>query len=109
MIDQIISLHEKEYGAAPTAIASAPGKVDLLGEHAEYAQGFVLSLGIDRRFFVAASQRTDNSLRFFSANLNERKKSTIAGLKYKREDRWANYCKGVIDANEFGKSRVTWT
>ncbi len=98
MIDQIASHHEKEYGHQPSVIASAPGKIDLLGEHGEYGQGLVLSLAIDRRFAVAVSPRDDNSLRFFSANLNERKKSTIAGLKYKREDRWANYSKGVVDA-----------
>lgn len=98
MIDQITSHHEKEYGEKPIVIASAPGKIDLLGEHGEFAQGYVLSMAIDRRFYVAASLRQDNSIRFFSANLNERKKSTIAGLKFKREDRWANYSKGVIDA-----------
>ena len=98
LIDQIIVHHESEYGEKPSVITSAPGKVDLLGEHGEVSQGYVLSLAIDRRFYIAASLRSDNSLRFFSANLNERKKSTIAGLKYKREDRWANYSKGVIDA-----------
>ncbi len=98
MIDQITVHHEKEYGEKPTVITSAPGKIDLLGEHGEVSQGYVLSLAIDRRFYIAASLRPDNSLRFYSANLNERKKSTIAGLKYKREDRWANYSKGVIDA-----------
>ncbi len=98
LIDQIIVHHESEYGEKPSVITSAPGKVDLLGEHGEVSQGYVLSLAIDRRFYIAASHRSDNSLRFFSANLNERKKSTIAGLKYKREDRWANYSKGVIDA-----------
>lgn len=98
MIEQIFAHHENEYGEKPTVITSAPGKVDLLGDHGEVGQGYVLSLAIDRRFYIAASQRSDNSLRFFSANLNERKKSTIAGLKYKREDRWANYSKGVIDA-----------
>jgi galactokinase len=42
------------------------------------------------------SRRTDNSLRFFAADVGERKKTTIANLKYKREDRWANYIKGVL-------------
>jgi len=98
LIDQITAQHEKEYGERPTVITSAPGKIDLLGEHSEVGQGYVLSLAIDRRFYIAVSHREDNSLRFFSANLNERKKSSIAGLKYKREDRWANYSKGVIDA-----------
>lgn len=98
MIDQIIAHHDKEYGTKPVVICSAPGKIDLLGEHGEVGGGYVVSLAIDRRFYVALSPRSDNSLRFFSGNLKERKKTTIAGLKFKREDRWANYSKGVIDA-----------
>ena len=98
MVNQITAQHENEYGTKPSVVASAPGKIDLLGEHGEVAQGYVLSLAVDRRFYVAASARSDNSLRFFSSTLNERKKSTIAGLKFRREDRWANYSKGVIDA-----------
>jgi len=95
LIDQITFHHENEYGAKPFVIASAPGKLDLLGE---VSQGIVLSFPIDRRFYVAASRRADSSLRFYSVNFKERKKSTIAGLKFKKEDRWANYSKGVIDA-----------
>lgn len=96
MIDQIITYHKKEYGKEPTVVCSAPGKIDLLGEHGDLGQR-VLSLAIDQRLYVAVSLRNDNSLRFFSANLKERKKTTITGLRYKREDRWANYPKGVID------------
>jgi galactokinase len=40
--------------------------------------------------------RKDNSLRFFSADLGERKRTTLVNLKYKREDRWANYIKVAI-------------
>ena len=45
---------------------------------------------------MAISLRKDNSLRFYAADFNERKRTTIANLKYKREDRWANYPKGVL-------------
>ena len=77
-------------------VTSAPGKVDILGEHTQYADGYILSLALDRRVAVAVSPRDDNSLRFYSGNLDERKKTTVTGLKYRREDRWANYPKGVI-------------
>jgi galactokinase len=52
--------------------------------------------------------RKDNSFRFYAADLNERKRSTIYNLKYKREDRWANYLKPAISlfaelyANKYG-------
>jgi galactokinase len=45
---------------------------------------------------VAVSARKDNSLRFFAADLGERKRTTLINLKYKREDRWANYIKVAI-------------
>ncbi len=106
MVEQISAHHEKEYKARPSVVVSVPGKMDLFGEHGEYGKGSVLSLGIDRRFYVAVSRRQDNSLRFYSANLNERKKSSISALKFKREDRWANYCKGVIDALQQKGGRV---
>jgi len=98
LINQIALYHEKEFDEKPSVIASAPGKVDLLGEHGEESHGSVLSFAVDLRFYVAVSERDDNSFRFFSVNLDERKKSTIAGLKFKREDRWANYIKGVADS-----------
>jgi galactokinase len=55
-----------------------------------------LSSAIDRCVRVAVSMRKDNSLRFFAADLGERKRTTLVNLKYKREDRWANYVKVAI-------------
>jgi len=45
---------------------------------------------------VAVSARKDNSIRFFAADLGERKRTTLVNLKYKREDRWSNYVKIAI-------------
>jgi galactokinase len=55
-----------------------------------------LSAAIDCRVKVAVSLRKDNSLRFFAADLGERKRTTLVNLKYKREDRWANFIKTAI-------------
>ncbi|MDR1325476.1 MAG: galactokinase [Treponema sp.] len=77
-------------------IAEAPGRVHYLGEHGEPKAGLFLSSAIDRYIRVAVSLRKDNSLRFFAANLGERKRTTLINLKYKREDRWANYLKVAI-------------
>ncbi|MCL2763733.1 MAG: galactokinase [Treponema sp.] len=62
----------------------------------EIETGFFLSAAIDRYIHVAVSSRKDNSFRFFAADLKERKRSTLVNLKYKREDRWANYLKPAI-------------
>ena len=93
---EINSLHLREYGAPPEVIVSAPGVVTLLGEQTDYNEGYTLQFGLNKRVRVAISRRKDSSLRFFAADFNERKRSTISNLKYKREDRWANYPKGVV-------------
>jgi galactokinase len=67
-----------------------------LGEHGDPFAGLYLSAAIDRWIKVAVSARKDNSLRFYAADLGERKRTTFINLKYKREDRWANYIKVAI-------------
>jgi galactokinase len=95
-MNEVISLHRAEYSAEPEKVVSAPGVVTLMGEYTEQSEGFVLPVGINRSMTVAVSRRKDNSLRFYAADLNERKRTSLSNLKYKREDRWANYLKGVI-------------
>ena len=107
MLD-IGSIHRIEYEldsgqSDQVSIAEAPGRIHFMGEHGGPNTGLYLSAAIDRHIRVAVSGRKDNSLRFFAADLKERKRSTLVNLKYKREDRWANYIKIAIHAfAEFG-------
>jgi galactokinase len=94
-------IHRKEYDletglSGPVAVAEAPGRVHFLGEHGESGAGLYLSAAIDRHVKVAVSARRDNSLRFYAADMGERKRTTLINLKYKREDRWANYIKIAV-------------
>jgi galactokinase len=94
-------IHRREYEidadrSEPVVIAEAPGRVHYLGEHGEPKAGLYLSSAIDRYIRVAVSMRKDNSLRFYAADLGERKRTTLINLKFKREDRWANYIKVAI-------------
>ncbi|MDC7126879.1 MAG: galactokinase [Spirochaetales bacterium] len=95
-MDGLIASHKKEYNSSPQVIASAPGILNLMGEHTDYNEGCVIQTTINRHTLVAVSERKDNSLRFFWADKNEKKRTTVPNLKYKREDRWANYLKGVL-------------
>jgi len=93
-------IHKHEYEldgrSTPVAIGEAPGRIHFLGEHGEPESGYFLSAAIDRYINVAVSPRKDNSFRFYAADLGERKRSTLVSLKYRREDRWANYLKTAI-------------
>ncbi len=93
---RIQELHTEEYGEVPEVAVSVPGVITLMGEYSDLCDGYALTGAVDRTTEIAISRRTDNSLRFYSAELNERKRTTIPNLKYRREDRWANYIKGVL-------------
>jgi galactokinase len=93
----IQALHRAEYEEEATVIATSPGVVKLLGEQAEAAEGLVLAVAIACEMRVAVSVRRDSSLRFFAPDLGERKRTSLSNMKFKREDRWANFPKAVLD------------
>lgn len=93
----IFALHLAEYESAPEVIAVAPAVMKLLGEHTASHEGLVIAAPISYEMRVAISRRKDTSMRFFAADLNERKRSSAGNLKFKREDRWANHVKSVYD------------
>lgn len=61
------ALFEDSFGHEPAGVWSAPGRVNLIGEHTDYTGGFVMPLAIEQRAFVAASPRTDRMVRAVAA------------------------------------------
>jgi len=95
-MSSIIELHMAEYNEPPGAVVAVPGVVTLMGEYSDLCDGYTLSGALGQTVEIAVSKRRDNSLRFYSADFDERKRTTIPNLKFRREDRWANYIKGVL-------------
>lgn len=95
-MSDVRSLHHEEYGEQPQIVTSAPGVVNLMGSHTEATDGYLLLFGMDKRAYVAASPRTDGSMRFYAADLGERKRTSSSALKYRREDRFAGIVKGIL-------------
>jgi galactokinase len=96
LMDPVKQSHVEEYGKAPEIIASAPGRVNLIGEHTDYNDGFVFPMAIDFTVRVAITRRKDSHLRFFSVDYKDRKRATLPTLRFRKEDRWANYPKAII-------------
>lgn len=94
----IVALHLAEYEVPPDVVASAPAVVKMLGEQLESSDSLVLAAALSFDVRVAMSFRKDSSLRFYAADLGERKRTSLGNLKFKREDRWANYVKCVLDS-----------
>src|SRR5215469_810772 len=63
--------YAEAFGIAPEVVARAPGRVNLIGEHTDYNQGFVLPAAIDRYIWFAGSRRSDRLLRAHALDLGE--------------------------------------
>jgi galactokinase len=83
------------YGYEPNGLWSAPGRVNLIGEHTDYNEGFVLPLAINRRTVLALGVREDRIARVASAFADEVVEIDLAELAPERLDGWSAYPLGV--------------
>jgi galactokinase len=87
---------ETAYGQAPAGVWSSPGRANLIGEHTDYNDGFVLPFGIDRRTFAAVSLRDDARIRVGSTFSDEIAEIALAELAPDAVSGWSAYPLGVV-------------
>lgn len=93
--DQIRSNHFSRFHAEPT-LFSAPGRVNLIGEHTDYADGFVMPAAIDFSTIAAISPRNDGKIAIYAENFDEEKVWDLKALPSSRSKHWSDYPMGVI-------------
>ena len=81
-----IAAYRERFGAEPAVVASAPGRINLIGEHTDYSGGFVLPCAIDRRIAVAMGK---GAAEFYSADFAEMRSGA------EKDRSWADYPRGV--------------
>jgi galactokinase len=86
---------EELFGRRADGVWSAPGRVNLIGEHTDYNQGFVLPFAINRRTVVALGVRTDRVARVASSYADELVEIDLADLAPEKLHGWAAYPLGV--------------
>jgi galactokinase len=102
-----IALFREDFGGEPQAVVRAPGRVNLIGEHTDYNDGFVLPAAIDRDLCIAIRPRSD---RFVEARSEGLENATVQVDRFDhRVEGWGGYVQGVAWAlAESGRPLVGW-
>ncbi|WP_026764168.1 galactokinase [Sediminibacterium salmoneum] len=94
-----------EFGHLPEVIVRSPGRVNIIGEHADYNNGFVLPAAIDKAAYIALSLREDDEIHLRAVDLKENFATTVSNIRPIEEVSWPNYILGC--AAQFVKKGVS--
>ena len=99
-MDELKTTFTARFGAAPTVVTRAPGRVNLIGEHTDYNDGFVLPMAIGCETMVAARRRDDGIIRLHAVDLEgaETAFSVRETIMPDTTAPWSNYARGVADS-----------
>jgi galactokinase len=90
----IVAHFTKRFGQSPRWVVRAPGRVNLIGEHTDYNDGFVLPLAIDRAVWIALRPRDDRRVAVYSVDYNETREFLLDDLRNEKAG-WIEYLKGT--------------
>ena len=95
--DSVVAKFEKRFGTKPAAVAYAPGRIEVLGNHTDYNEGFVFSAAIDKGTFFAVSPTADDKCAIVAGNLDREVSFSISEVSPKKDDSWQNYVTGTFN------------
>ena len=89
-------LFRNRFGREPDAIAAAPGRVNVIGEHTDYNNGFVLPMAINRTCRMAAAANGSNEIVVYSVERQEEQRFSLCELNPEPRGNFADYVRGVV-------------
>jgi galactokinase len=95
LAQQTISAFRERFREAPAHLFRAPGRVNLIGEHTDYNDGFVMPIAIDFATFAAVGPRSDSRLVVYSRNFDEVQEFDLSNLEQDPSRHWSDYVRGV--------------
>ena len=85
---------ETRFGSGPNLVVRAPGRVNLIGEHTDYNDGFVLPMAIDRAIWIALRPRSDDQVHVYSIDFEQSATFALQSFQHQAAG-WIEYVKGV--------------
>ena len=99
--DKVVAKFEALYGAKPAVVSYAPGRIEVLGNHTDYNEGYVFSAAIDKGTFFAVAPSDDDTVEIFATDIGaagEAWKGRLADVKkVEKGATWANYPLGTFN------------
>jgi len=95
MEDSLIHTFREIYQTFPEVYSSAPGRINVIGEHTDYNLGYVLPSSIHLRTYFLAARRKDRKVRVWANNFNQEQSFSIDKLNSGGKKGWIDYIKGI--------------
>jgi galactokinase len=106
--DQVAGAFRARFGSSPALVVRSPGRVNVIGEHTDYNEGFVLPMAIDRAVWIALRPRPGREVIAVSLDFREEKTFALDGLR-RSGGGWLDYLKGTAWAlTEAGHRLAAW-
>ena len=86
----------EHYGYNAEQTVFAPGRVNIIGEHTDYNDGFVMPCAINYGMAVSFAKRNDSIWRVYAIDINEQDEFDLSQDFTQSEHKWANYVRGVV-------------
>ena len=93
MLEKMLTAYRERFGSEPTAVVRAPGRVNLIGEHTDYNDGFVLPMAIDRAIWMAIRLRDDDKILLHSVDFPDPVEFSLNDIQHRNG--WGEYVAGV--------------
>ncbi|MCD4685154.1 MAG: galactokinase [Anaerolineae bacterium] len=94
--DRVLQTYNDRFGTPATLLATAPGRVNIIGEHTDYNDGFVLPAAIDRAIYVAATPREDQTVKLISVDFDTEDTFDLDRLDDPELAKWSSYLRGAL-------------
>jgi len=102
--EKVLDDFKRNFNDQPVVVRS-PGRVNIIGEHTDYNNGFVLPAAIDKAIYVAVAPRHDEAIKLYSGEFDESFESSLDDLK-PTDKGWPNYILGVADQLKKGDYKI---
>ncbi len=94
--NELLKKYRAQFGRDPESVAYAPGRIEVLGNHTDYNEGFVFSAAINYGTFFAAGKSATTACRLVAGDLMKEVRFDVKHIEASKSDTWQNYVKGTL-------------